>query len=182
MAIVGYARVSSTGQSLEVQLEKLSHCEKLFQEKKSGRTDNRAELQNCFEYLREGDTLYITKLDRLGRSIRDLLNIVDRLDKKGVDFIVIDQHIDTSTPSGKLLLHMLSAIAEFENDLRASRQADGIKKAKSNGVTFGAKPKLSSEEIDLMRSKRTSGMLIKDLMKEFNLSKATVYRLLKKDN
>ena len=179
MAIVGYARVSSTGQSLEVQLEKLSHCEKLFQEKKSGRTDNRAELQNCLEYLREGDTLYITKLDRLGRSIRDLLNILDRLDKKGVSFIVIDQHIDTSTASGKLLLHMLSAIAEFENDLRASRQADGIKKAKSKGVAFGAKPKLSSEKIDLMRSKRASGVLIKDLMKEFDLSKASIYRLLK---
>jgi DNA invertase Pin-like site-specific DNA recombinase len=74
---------------------------------------------------------------------------------------------------------MLSAIAEFENDLRASRQADGIKKAKSKGVAFGAKPKLSSEEIDLMRSKRASGVLIKDLMKEFDLSKASIYRLLK---
>ena len=182
MAIVGYARVSSTGQCLEVQLEKLNHCEKIFQEKKSGKTDNRGELQKCLEYLREGDTLCITKLDRLGRSIRDLLNIVDRLDKNGVSFVVLDQQIDTTTPSGKLLLHMLSAIAEFENDLRASRQADGIKKAKSNGVLFGAKPKLSIQEIDLMRLKRAEGILIKDLMREFNLSKATVYRLLKQDN
>ena len=86
MAIVGYARVSSYGQSLEVQLDKLSHCEKVFQEKKSGRTDNRAELQNCLTYLRDGDTLVITKLDRLGRSIRDLLNIINQLEKNNVSF------------------------------------------------------------------------------------------------
>ena len=178
MAIVGYARVSSSGQSLEVQFEKLSHCEKIFYEKQSGRTDDRKELKRCLEYLREGDTLVITKLDRLGRSIRDLLNIVDGLDKKGVSFVVLDQQIDTSTPSRKLLLHMLGAIAEFENDLRASRQADGIKKAMENGVVFGPKNKLSPEQLDQLRSKRAAGVLIKDLMKEFNLSKASIYRLL----
>jgi len=178
MAIVGYARVSSTGQSLEVQFEKLSHCEKIFHEKQSGRTDDRKELKRCLEYLREGDTLVITKLDRLGRSIRDLLNIVDGLDKKGVSFVVLDQQIDTSTPSGKLLLHMLGAIAEFENDLRASRQADGIKKAMENGVVFGPKNKLSPEQLEQLRTKRAAGVLIKDLMKEFNLSKASIYRLL----
>ena len=181
MAIVGYARVSSTGQSLEVQLEKLGHCDKIYQEKKSGRTDDRKELKQCLEYLREGDTLVITKLDRLGRSIRDLLNIVDGLEKKNISFVVLEQQIDTSTASGKLLLHMLGAIAEFENDLRASRQADGIKKALENGVVFGAKAKVSSEQIDLMRSKRASGVLIKDLMAEFSLSKASVYRLLTND-
>lgn len=181
MATVGYARVSSTGQSLEVQLEKLGHCERIFQEKKSGRTDDRKELKQCLEYLREGDTLVITKLDRLGRSIRDLLNIVDGLEKKNISFVVLEQQIDTSTASGKLLLHMLGAIAEFENDLRASRQADGIKKALENGVVFGAKAKVSSEQIDLMRSKRASGVLIKDLMSEFGLSKASVYRLLTDD-
>ena len=161
MAIVGYARVSSYGQSLEVQLDKLSHCEKVFQEKKSGRTDNRAELQNCLTYLRDGDTLVITKLDRLGRSIRDLLNIINQLEKNNVSFQVLDQQIDTSTPSGKLLLHMLGAIAEFENDLRASRQSEGIKKALSNGVQFGRKSKLTDDEVLAMRGKREAGTKIR---------------------
>ena len=178
MAIVGYARVSSYGQSLEVQLDKLSHCEKVFQEKKSGRTDNRAELQNCLTYLRDGDTLVITKLDRLGRSIRDLLNIINQLEKNNVSFQVLDQQIDTSTPSGKLLLHMLGAIAEFENDLRASRQSEGIQKALSNGVQFGRKSKLTDDEVLVMRKAREAGTKIKDLMAEYGLSKASIYRLL----
>ena len=178
MAIVGYARVSSYGQSLEVQLDKLSHCEKVFQEKKSGRTDNRAELQHCLTYLRDGDTLVITKLDRLGRSIRDLLNIINQLEKNNVSFQVLDQQIDTSTPSGKLLLHMLGAIAEFENDLRASRQSEGIQKALSNGVQFGRKSKLTDDEVLVMRGKREAGTKIKDLMIEYGLSKASIYRLL----
>ena len=178
MAIVGYARVSSFGQSLEVQLDKLSHCEKVFQEKKSGRTDNRAELQNCLTYLRDGDTLVITKLDRLGRSIRDLLNIINQLEKNNVSFQVLDQQIDTSTPSGKLLLHMLGAIAEFENDLRASRQSEGIQKALSNGVQFGRKSKLTDDEVLAMRGKREAGTKIKDMMAEYGLSKASIYRLL----
>ena len=178
MAIVGYARVSSFGQSLEVQLDKLSHCEKVFQEKKSGRTDNRAELQNCLTYLRDGDTLVITKLDRLGRSIRDLLNIINQLEKNNVSFQVLDQQIDTSTPSGMLLLHMLGAIAEFENDLRASRQSEGIQKALSNGVQFGRKSKLTDDEVLVMRKAREAGTKIKDLMAEYGLSKASIYRLL----
>ena len=178
MAIVGYARVSSFGQSLEVQLDKLSHCEKVFQEKKSGRTDNRAELQNCLTYLRDGDTLVITKLDRLGRSVRDLLNIINQLEKNNVSFQVLDQQIDTSTPSGKLLLHMLGAIAEFENDLRASRQSEGIQKALSNGVQFGRKSKLTDDEVLAMRGKREAGIKIKNLMAEYGLSKASIYRLL----
>ena len=178
MAIVGYARVSSFGQSLEVQLDKLSHCEKVFQEKKSGRTDNRAELQKCLTYLRDGDTLVISKLDRLGRSIRDLLNIINQLEKNNVSFQVLDQQIDTSTPSGKLLLHMLGAIAEFENDLRASRQSEGIQKALSNGVQFGRKSKLTDDEVLAMRGKREAGTKIKDMMAEYGLSKASIYRLL----
>jgi DNA invertase Pin-like site-specific DNA recombinase len=176
--IVGYARVSSYGQSLDVQLDKLKRCDKVFQEKVSGRTDNRAEWKKCLEYLREGDCLQITKLDRLARNTRDLLNIVNELEKKGVSFQVLDQQIDTSTPTGKLMLHLLGAIAEFENDLRASRQADGIQKALDNGVKFGAKPKLTNQQVSEMKAKRADGMKIKDLMTLYDLSKASTYRLL----
>lgn len=178
MATVGYARVSSTGQSLDVQLEKLKDCDKLFQEKKSGRTDNREQLQQCLEYVRDGDVFVVTKLDRLGRSTRDLLNIVNRLESKGVQLRVLDQNLDTGTPAGKLMFTLLGAIAEFENDLRRERQADGIAMAKSRGVLLGRKAKLTEEQISEMRHKRQDGVLIRDLMTEYSLSKASVYRLI----
>lgn len=178
MAKIGYARVSSTGQSLEVQLEKLKGCEKIYREKKSAKTDNRPQLQICLDYVRHGDTLVITKLDRLARSTRDLLNITNKLNAKKVQLKVLDQNIDTSTPTGKLMLTMLGAIAEFENDLRKERQADGIEMAKKKGVQFGRKPSLTAEQIQEMKRLRDSGIMIKDLMAKFSLSKASIYRLL----
>lgn len=178
MATVGYARVSSTGQSLDVQLDKLKDCDRVFQEKQSGRTDKREQLQQCLDYVRDGDIFVVTKLDRLGRSTRDLLNIVNRLESKGVQLKVLDQNLDTGTPAGKLMFTMLGAIAEFENDLRRERQADGIALAKSRGVLLGRKSKLTKEQVDEMRQKRQRGVLIKNLMSDYGLSKASVYRLM----
>lgn len=178
MAQIGYARVSSTGQSLDVQLEKLKDCDKIYQEKKSGRTDNRGQLQLCLDYIREGDVFVITKLDRLGRSTRDLLNIVNKLEGKGIQLKVLDQNIDTGTPAGKLMFTMLGAIAEFENDLRKERQADGIAMAKSRGIHLGRKPALSQEQIQELKQKRQEGILIRELMTEYRISKASVYRFM----
>ena len=180
MAIVGYARVSSVGQSLDVQVEKLTEygCEKIYKEKRSGTTADRPELKSSLDYVREGDTLVITKLDRLARSTFHLTQIVNGLEKKGVDFVVIDQQIDTSTPTGKLLFNVLASIAEFETQIRKERQVEGISKAKEKGVKFGAKPKLTETQIQEMSSKRKSGVLIKDLMSQYGLSKASVYRLI----
>jgi DNA invertase Pin-like site-specific DNA recombinase len=178
MATIGYARVSSVGQSLDVQLEKLKGCDKLFQEKKSGTTADRPQLQACLNYLREGDTLTITRLDRLARSTFHLTQIADLLRRKGVELRVIDQAIDTSTPTGRLMFNMLACIAEFETEIRKERQLDGIGAAKEKGVEFGRKAKLSPAQIDEMKTKRAAGVLIKDLMKEYGLSKASVYRLL----
>lgn len=175
---IGYARVSSTGQSLDVQLEKLKECDKIFQEKKSGRTGKRDQLQLALDYVRDGDVFAITKLDRLGRSTRDLLNIVNKLEGKGVQFRVLDQNIDTGTPSGKLMFTMLGAIAEFENDLRKERQADGISLAKARGIHLGRKSVLSHEQIYELKQKRIEGIKIKDLMTEYRISKASVYRLI----
>ena len=128
MAKIGYARVSSTGQSLEIQLSKLTAygCTEpdgqIFQEKKSGtNTNNRPQLQECLRHVRKGDTLVITKLDRLARSTLDLTQIAEDLKTRGVELVVIDQNIDTSTPTGKLLFNMLASIAEFENDIRRER-------------------------------------------------------------
>jgi DNA invertase Pin-like site-specific DNA recombinase len=178
MSMIGYARVSSFGQSLEVQLNKLVHCHRVFQEKQSARTDAREQLQLCLDYVREGDSLVITKLDRLARSTRDLLNIIQRLEDKRVKLVVLDQQIDTSTATGRLMLSMLGAIAEFENDLRKDRQMQGIELAKSKGVKFGRKNSLNIDQINVLRQKRSDGVKIFDLMNEFGVSKASVYRAL----
>jgi len=168
--LVGYARVSSTGQDLTVQLDKLQGygCRRVFEEKVSGTTANRAELQECLRYLRASDTLVVSKLDRLARSTLHLTQIAHDLEERGINLVVIDQAIDTTTPTGKLLFNMLASIAEFETAIRAERQAEGIAKAQANGVQFGAKPKVSLEH----------GVLIRELMAEYRLSKASIYRLL----
>lgn len=175
---IGYARVSTTGQSLDVQLQKLKDCEKVFSEKQSGRNDERNELKLCMDFARSGDVLVITKLDRISRSTRHLLNILNVLEKKGVALVVLDQGIDTATPEGRLMFGFLSVIAEFEMDLRKARQADGIAMAKQKGVRLGRQRLLDMVGVQDLRSKRSSGALIKDLMKEFGLSKATVYNYL----
>jgi DNA invertase Pin-like site-specific DNA recombinase len=178
MARIGYARVSSYGQSLEVQLEKLRDCDRIFQEKQSARTDNREQLQLCLDYVRDGDHLIITKLDRLARSTRDLLNIMQRLQDKQVKLVVLDQQIDTSTPTGMLLFTMLGAIAAFENDLRKDRQMQGIELAKRKGIKFGRKQALNAEQINDLQRKRADGVKIIELMSQFSVSKASVYRAL----
>lgn len=178
MAFIGYARVSSYGQSLEVQLEKLNHCDHIFQEKQSARTDEREQLQRCLSHVNDGDSLVITKLDRLARSTRDLLNIMKRLEEKHVKLVVLDQQIDTSTPTGMLLFTMLGAIATFENDLRKDRQLQGIALAKRKGIKFGRKKSLTDAQIQEMRLKRAEGLNVVALMKEYRLSRASIYRAL----
>lgn len=180
MAIVGYARVSSVGQSLDVQLSKLSDygCVKIYQEKRSGKTTDRPELKKCLNYVRDGDVLVITKLDRLARSTFHLTQLAEDLSNNGVELVVLDQHIDTSTPTGKLLFNVLASIAEFETEIRKERQLDGIAKAKNNGVKFGAKAKLTEQQIEELKADRADGILIKHLMTKYGLSKASIYRLL----
>lgn len=178
MALVGYARVSSVGQSLDVQLDKLSHCDKIFQEKKSGASGNRPRLQACLEYIREGDTLAVTRLDRLARSTLHLCKIADEFQRKGIHLSVLDQNIDTSSATGRLLFNMLGAIGQFETEIRAERQMDGIQKAKEKGVKFGRKKSLRKKQVAELRKRRQNGGLIKELMKDYGLSKASVYRYL----
>ncbi len=178
MAKVGYARVSSVGQSLDVQLDKLCGCDKIFMEKKSGVAGKRERLIACLEYVREGDTLVVTRLDRLARSTLHLCQIAADLQRKQVNLAVLDQNINTSDATGRLLFNMLSAIAQFETEIRAERQMDGIIKAKQRGVKFGRRKTLSDEQRRELINRRKGGVLIKTLMKDYNLSKATVYRYL----
>lgn len=178
MSTVGYARVSSVGQSLNVQLDKLKDCDKVFKEKKTGTSSERPRLKACLEYVREGDTLVVSRLDRLARSTLHLCQVADQLQEKGVNLKVIDQSIDTSDATGRLLFNMLSAIAQFETEIRAERQMDGIRNAKANGVHLGRRKHLTEDEQVELQLKRQEGVLIKTLMEEYNLSKASVYRYL----
>ena len=180
MTLVGYARVSSIGQSLDVQLDKLKHCDKIFQEKKSGASGKRSRLKAYLEYIREYDTLVVTRLDRLARSTLHLCQIAEELQRKDVNLQVLDQNINTGDATGRLLFNMLGAIAQFETEIRAERQMDGIQKAKERGVSFGRKKRLTREQSDQLRRRREQGELIKVLMKEYSLSKASVYGYLGK--
>jgi len=179
MTTVGYARVSSLGQDLAVQLGKLKGCDKVFREKRSGVDAGRPELKACLEYLREGDTLLVTKLDRLARSTPDLYRIVSELVQRGVAFKVVDDpSIDTSTRTGKLIMGILALIAEFENDIRRERQQDGINKAKAEGVRFGPKPLLTTDVVKKIKELRAHGATVPEIIRRTKLSKASVYRAL----
>lgn len=177
--LVGYARVSSVGQSLEVQLEALSGagCERIFSEKRSGTTTSgRDELTNALGFVREGDTLVVTRLDRLARSAGDLHTIVKRLAEKNVEFRCLQQGgMDTTTSTGKLLLGVLASIAEFEADIRRERQREGIERAKAAGVYKGRKP---SVDIDEVRSLRQDGIGPTEIAKKLKIGRASVYRAL----
>src|SRR4029078_8173796 len=165
MTTVGYARASSTGQELSVQLEKLAGCDKVFKEKRSGVDAGRPELTRCLDDLREGDTLLVTKIDRLARSTSDLYRIISELAEKGVAFRVVDDPtIDTTSRTGKPGMGILALIAEFENDIRREPQMDGIAKAKERGVHFGRRLELTPEKIDQIKSLRQSGITVPEIM------------------
>jgi DNA invertase Pin-like site-specific DNA recombinase len=135
-------------------------------------------LDACLEYVREGDTLIVTRLDRLARSTLHLCQIAAELERKQVNLQVLDQSINTGDATGRLLFHMLGAIAQFETEIRAERQSDGIQKAKAQGVRFGQAKKLTPLQIAELQKRRKQGTLIRTLMKEYSLSKATIYRYL----
>ena len=183
--VVGYGRVSSQDQSPAVQHEKLSAfgCTRIYAEKKSGRQqDNRPQFLACLEFLRDGDMLVITRLDRMARSVLDLAKIADVLKRKGVTLKVIDQAIDTATLEGKLMFSLLGVLAEFECDIRAERQSDGIAKAKASGVKFGRKKVLNAEQIERINVLRDEeGLSVPDIAKRFNCGVATIYRSLSRD-
>ena len=179
MAIIGYARVSSTGQSLDVQLDKLREAgaEEVFAEKRSGTTvGERAELDAALRFARRGDVLLITRMDRLARSVSDLRGLVDDLDRRGVGFRVLDQPaVDTTTPNGRLMLNMLAAFAEFETDLRKERQREGIEKARTRGVYKGRPASISRDSVAALRAE---GVGPTEIAKRLGIGRASVYRLL----
>lgn len=180
MTKVGYARVSSYSQKLEIQMQHLrdAGCEKVFAEKVTGTSlQQRQALHECLEWLREGDTLIVTRLDRLARSGRDLHDIIAQLAKKEVGFQCLQQGaVDTTTSMGKLVLGILGAVAEFETDIRKERQREGIEKAKASGKYKGRKPTVDAPEV---RRLRNAGVTPTEIAKEMGIGRASVYRALK---
>ena len=174
----GYARVSTTDQDLTIQIDALTAagCENIRQEKVSGTSiQGRDELNTLLEFMREGDELVITRVDRLARSIRDLQNIVYDLNKKGVTISATEQPIDTKTSAGKCFLDMLGVFGEFETNLRKERQMEGILKAKEKGVYKGRKP---SVDVQKVKELRDGGLGASKIAKELGIGRASVYRAL----
>lgn len=177
--LVGYARVSSVGQSLDIQLEALAAagCEKVFAEKMSGRSaDDREQLAQALEWVREGDSLIVTRLDRLARSVGDLHRIIEKLTAKGVAFRCLNQSgVDTDTSTGRLMLSILGAVAAFENDIRRERQLEGVAKAKARGAYKGRPPSIRPEAVKELRQQ---GLGATEIAKHLGIGRASVYRAL----
>lgn len=177
--LVGYSRVSSSGQSLDIQNSALAEvgCEKVFMEKMSGKTaKDRQQLQDALEFVREGDTLIVTRLDRLARSVSDLHQIVERLSAKGVGFRCLNQSgVDTDSSTGKLMLSILGAVAQFENDIRRERQMEGIEKAKAAGKYQGRKPSIDRNRVKELRGQ---GLGVSAIARQMGIGRASVYRAL----
>ena len=147
----------------------MKDCHKVFEEQKSGTSDQRPRLKACLEYVRQGDTLVVTRLDRLARSTLHLCQMADKLQGKQVDLQVLDQNIDTGHATGRLLFHMLSAISQFETELCSERQIDGIAKAKERGGRFGQQKRLTEQQVAELQARRQEGELIKELMAGYGI-------------
>ena len=178
--IVGYARVSTDGQSLDAQLDELKQagCERVFQEKISGTRSDRQELAKVMAKLDEGDILIVSRLDRLARSSRDLLNILHEVAAKRVTFRSIhDVWADTSTAHGQLMVTVLAGLAEFERSLIRARTGEGRARAMRDGVRFGRKPKLTAHQRQAALRRRENGETTTALARSFNVSHSTICRL-----
>ena len=173
---IGYARTSTVDQNLDAQIEALTAagCGMVRQEQRSGATlEGRPELKTILDFIHPGETLVVTRIDRLARSMQDLQTIVARLKEKGAHLAATEQHVDTSTATGKAFFDMLGVFAEFETNLRRERQAEGIKAAKRKGVYRGRPPKIDMATI---QAKLGAGLSPTEIAREMGISRGTVYK------
>jgi DNA invertase Pin-like site-specific DNA recombinase len=181
MTVYGYARVSTYEQSLDAQLAELTAAgaSRIFREKLSGKArGDRPELARALDTLRAGDVLVVTRLDRLARSSRDLLNIVHQVHEAGASFKSIrDAWADTSNAHGRLILTVLSGLAEFERELIAQRTGEGRERAMAEGVRFGPRPKLTAHQKREAIARRNAGETLTDIARSYNVSHSLISRL-----
>jgi DNA invertase Pin-like site-specific DNA recombinase len=178
LTTIGYARVSTTDQNLEIQIAALTvaGCDVIRAEKRSGTsTKGRTELETVLDFLRKGDVLMVTRIDRLARSIGDLQDIVRAVKAKGASLKASEQPIDTTSAAGKAFLDMLGVFAEFETNLRKERQAEGIAKAKAAGVYRGRPPSIDAAKV---RDMKKNGLGASEIAKALKIGRASVYRAL----
>jgi DNA invertase Pin-like site-specific DNA recombinase len=181
VTVYGYARVSTDGQSLAAQLAELkaANCSKLFQEKVSGARADRKQLTRLIDVLEKGDVLVVTRLDRLARSTRDLLNLLGTIAEKGAGFKSLrDTWADTTTAHGRLMLTVLGGLAEFERELIRTRTGEGRERAKARGVILGRKPKLTAHQRREAVARRNAGEVLTDIARSYNVSHSTISRLI----
>lgn len=178
--IYGYARVSTDGQTLDAQREQLAAAgaEKVFAETASGAKTDRAQLAKVLALIEDGDTLMVTRLDRLARSTRDLLNILATLSQNGAAFrSLADGWADTTTPQGRLMVTVLAGLAEFERELIRARTGEGRARAKARGQSLGRKFKLTSHQQAEARDRKAAGESVREIARSYNVSPSTISRL-----
>jgi DNA invertase Pin-like site-specific DNA recombinase len=177
--IVAYARCSGYDQNLDLQRDALvkAGAERIYEEHASGARDDRPELAKALDHLRRGDTLVVWKLDRLGRTVRQLINLVEDLGKQGVEFVSITDKIDTTTPAGRFMFHILAAVAQMERDLIRERTLAGLKSARARGRNGGRKPKLTPKQVE--QAKRwlaDPAASVEEVARRYGVNRATIYR------
>jgi DNA invertase Pin-like site-specific DNA recombinase len=182
--LVGYARVSTVDQSLDHQLSALEEvgCEKLYQDQISGTKANRPGLTMALEVLRKNDTLVVWKLDRLGRTVKGLIDLVNQLHQKEIHFKSITDNVDTSTPAGCFFFHVMASLAQMERELMAERTKAGLAAAKAKGIVGGRKRKMTQSKIESAKQLLASGTLPKDVAQNLGISVPTLYRWIPASN
>lgn len=175
---IGYARISTDGQSLDAQICALkgAGCERVYEEVASGARNDRKVLAEVLDYLRPSDVLVAYKLDRVARSLPHLIQIMDRLNASDIGFQSLTEEINTTTPGGRLVFHVMAAISEFERDLIRERTAAGLQAARAKGRVGGRPRKMTSDKIDAAKDLMASGKAVKDVAAIFGVSVPTLYR------
>ena len=176
---IGYARVSTEDQTLDLQRDALkkAKCRQIYEEHASGKNTARPQLEACLKSLREGDALIVWRLDRLGRSLADLIRLTQNLQARGIAFASLTERIDTRSPTGQLVFHMFGALAEFERNLIRERTMAGLKAARARGRKGGRPRKLTPKDLKTVRALLRSGeVLVSTIAEQFRVARSTLYR------
>jgi len=182
MAMIGYQRVSTPQQKVDLQTDALleAGCDRIFTETASGKNTERPQLHALLDYVRVGDTVVVWKLDRLGRSLTDLIRLVNDFQDRGVEFMSVTDGFDTSTPGGRLVFHIFASLAEFERSQIQERTRAGLAAARARGVVGGRHPSLNPDQAKAIHNMLASGQTISTIARTLGTSRATVYRHLAK--
>jgi DNA invertase Pin-like site-specific DNA recombinase len=178
---IGYARVSTQDQNPALQIDALNNfgCERIFEEKVSATSKVRPQLERLLDSIREGDTVIVWRLDRLGRSIKDLIALIDVFKSRKVQFVSLSENIDTSSPAGELIFHIFASMAQFERALIVERTKSGLASARARGRVGGRKKKMTTDDIKKAKALAASNEIsISDIASHFNVSRTTLYKYL----